>query len=115
MDRFWKYYGQGNITWGGLTEAEASNPDDAELGSSSVAITDDAALEEYTFEEPPRDAWVSIGSPLARREEDTIDPRAGTAGSTNQGQETMVGGRPRRTQRAPRWTADYMMRDTEGL
>ena len=74
VDRLWKYYGPGNFTWGGLAEAETSNHDDAELGSSSsVAMTDDEDLEEYIFEESPESAWVSIGSPLARRE-DTIDP-----------------------------------------
>ena len=89
VDRLWKYYGPGNFTWGGLAEAETSNHDDAELGSSSsVAMTDDEDLEEYIFEESPESAWVSIGSPLARRE-DTIDPRAGAAGGTNQGQETL--------------------------
>ncbi|KAK8388388.1 hypothetical protein O3P69_020407 [Scylla paramamosain] len=94
-DRLWRYYGPGTFTWGGLEDAEASNSDE-ELGCSSpMAMTDDDV--EYATEEPPGEVPAPLESPLAGREDDTINQRTGVVDGTNQEQETVEEGRPRRT------------------
>ena len=115
-DRLWRYYGPGTFTWGGLADAEDSNSDGGELGSSSsTATTDDEDVLAYATGGPSEEALAPLGSLLVQGEDTTGDQRAGATDDTDQEQEAVGEGRPRRTRRVPRWTADFVMGDSGTL